>query len=132
MDRHLRLGWGVCAALALVMVAGCKPSPARKVVGTWVVDEQQGMMGLLAKSGMSIKFSADGILTISGGVPGAKVAQNGSWRFVETKEDSLVLETRLEGHPAVKMKVTVIDGDTIRLAPPSLPGALEVTFKRAA
>ncbi len=132
MGSPWRIGVAALGLLALLVLAGCVPSPARQVVGTWVVDEEQGMMGLLAKAGMKLEFSPDGKLTISGGPSGATVTQSGSWRFVEANGNSVLLETQFDGGQPLKLHVTLLDRDRIRLAPPSLPGSLELTFKRAA
>lgn len=117
--------------LALGMLTGCTPAPARQVVGAWVVDEQQGMLGLLAKTGIKIQFAADGALTISTDAPGTTVTKTGTWRFVEAQERNVVLESTLDGSSPVRMLVEIVDDNHIRLAPPGMPSAVKLTFRRA-
>lgn len=143
--------------LAACAVSGC--NPAARLVGKWDADMTQVNAAMdktkesLAQSGnpfgafasmmigsmsLSVEFQADGKFSFGGTFMGQSNSVPGTWRYVKSDGDALVLMIKMDNASAEKeIQVKFTDNDHFEMAPPvdegtPMPGGQQqLTFVRA-
>jgi hypothetical protein len=125
---HHRLPILLVAAAALLF-AGC--NPAAKAVGKWEVDKTKALAQLPAggdnplaamMSNMAslikaeLEFKADGTWTSEVGIMAASKSESGTWRYVKTENDTLVLAAKRGGVAESEFKLKFIDDDHVEVS----------------
>lgn len=150
----IRLGLLGCLSAVVLVSSGCRPAIERKLVGSWQLDESEGlakrMMGgnsssvgselmdtaldemmEVAQVALSVEFARSGKLTTSTNVMGEPTQKTGTWSMTEHTENTATIEFVLEGDEPETIKVRFVDDDTIEMVPPNLAVLnREYTFKR--
>lgn len=135
--------WLPLMLLALALT-GC--NPAAKLVGKWEVDMDQAKAqvdqsnplaafaaGMMSMMKVEMDFKADGTLTVGASVLGQSQTSTGSWKYVKTDGDAMVLSVKMEKDAQEReMRVKFKDEDHMEMAPPvgSDQGQQALLFKR--
>ena len=118
------------ALLAAVILPGC--SPAAKLVGTWQLDTSSAasqlsggnqtfaaLANLAQAFSMNVEFKGDGNVTVTGSVLGQPQTAHGTWRYVKSDGDTLVLMMNPNQGTEQEVRVRLVDSDHLEMAPPS-------------
>jgi hypothetical protein len=115
----------VLVAASAALFAGC--NPAAKAIGKWEVDKTKALAQLPAggdnplaamMSNMAslmkaeLEFKADGTWTSEVGIMAASKTESGTWRYVKTESDTLVLAVKRGGGES-EFKLKFVDDDHI-------------------
>jgi hypothetical protein len=134
-----------CIALVTVLLAaactGC--NPAARLVGKWEADlgkaaQESGANPLAAMFAKSVKFSVEfkpnGELVTAGSFLGQSAEQKGTWRYVKSEADALVVALKVPpSGTEQEVRIRMVDGDHIAFKPPAGSGAAggaELTLAR--
>jgi hypothetical protein len=137
--------------LALPLCAGC--NPASRLIGTWQLDADkfqtemssagnnplagamaQGVLSMM-KFDLQLEFKADGGCAFTGSFLGQSRSTPGTWRYVRTDGDALVLMIKTDEQPAEReVRVKFVDHDRLETIPPveaaAAIGPKTLSFKR--
>ena len=126
------LAWIATALLAAVVLPGC--SPAQKLVGKWQMDtskavtqatEGNPLAAAMAATMMSamkfeLDFQGDGNFAVSYNAFGQTGSESGSWRYLKSDGDVLVLMMKAKSDSAEReVRVRLVDDDHIEMVPPA-------------
>ena len=111
--------------LAAACFTGCGGSPSAKLVGKWKMSGLSGaddnpLAGLFKLMNLSIEFKADGSCTMSIEGLGQTQSQIGTWKFVKSDGNDLVISMKLP--PATQegeVRIAFQDNDHCSFIPPA-------------
>lgn len=116
------------AVVLLALCAGCGSNPTAKLVGKWeaeiappaddassFAERLQSAFAALLK--INLDFRPDGTLTFAMSVPGHDQVSEGTWKYLKSEGDTLVLEVVRDNSSSVT-RVKVVDDDHIELIRP--------------
>ena len=135
--------WLPLMLLALALT-GC--NPAAKVIGKWEVDMDQAKAqvdqsnplaalaaGMMSMMKVEMDFKADGGLAVNASVLGQSQSSTGTWKYVKTDGESMVLSVKMDNDPKEQeLRVKFKDDDHMEMAPPvnNNQGQQALPFKR--
>lgn len=119
------------AVVAAVAMPGC--SPASKLVGKWRLDTSAAteqlsggnqtaaaLMNMAQALSIDIEFKGDGNVAVTGSVFGQPNTVQGTWRYVKSDGDTLVLMMKPnQASSETEVRVRFVDADRMEMVPPS-------------
>lgn len=129
----------ICFILAFC--AGCG-SPASRLIGSWQAEvvvpaaepdsfEARLKNAIASALQLSAEFTSDGKLIVRASALGQNREIAGTWKYLKSEGNVMVLEVKPEGQPATTARVTVVDNDHIQFVPPdAAAGGQSLHFKR--
>lgn len=124
--------WSAPFLCGLLLMTGCQPAPATKLVGKWQADPATGVGKLMTKTHMTLEFQSDGKLFISSTLPVVgEVRKSGTWKFLSADGPKVKIEVQLENtQTTAPLEILVIDNNTLEMVPPATAVRLPVRFQR--
>lgn len=131
MSPRLFLPLALLTGLALT---GC--NPAAKLVGKWEIDADKvkadlaannnpmaaALGGMMAMVKVEPEFEADGTWTLTMGGPLGSQSRSGTWKYVKSDGEVLVLNVAMENEAERELRVKFIDNDHVQMEPPAGSG----------
>lgn len=126
--------WLPLAVFVCLAFTGC--NPAGKLVGKWEIDADKfkadiaasnnpmaaALSGMIAMVKVEPEFKADGTWTLNMGGPLGSQSRSGTWKYVKSDGEVLVLNVAMENEAERELRVKFIDNDHVQMEPPAGSG----------
>jgi hypothetical protein len=129
----------IVALLLLPLCVGCGGDPTGRLIGSWEAeiaaptDDSSSFAEKLSSAFASLlkvklDMRPDGTLTFTMSVPGHDQVSNGTWKYLKSEGDVIVLEVTRDNSSNVN-RVTILDNDHFELIRPGTQGKDKETLK---